>query len=213
LEPEIYGLFPCAKELIKSKIENPDGVFSEYSPWIDIYRADAIIATEDEHNDLIRGGKVTMHILSNIPVVINKWDKFATYGLIPYKMDDVKAANSKVQNMPQIQASFAHIALNYRTLIDKGIKGLLSEVDNKIIEIERDLKTSRIAENEVTNRKFDFYESVKLSLNAVLTYAERYKLEAIKQATSEQDKTRKQELNRLAQTLEKVPYLPAGSFL
>ena len=205
-EPETYGLFPRAKELLKLKRENKGGVYSEYCPWVHIYRLAAFKATTDEPNDLMRGSKITLHLLSNVPVDIAPYEVIATYGLLPYSHEELKAADEELKGYPWGGTTRSHIALDYRRLIGRGIEGVKSEIENRLALLDK------ASPDESIKRKIVFYESTKLSLDAVLHYAGRFREEALRLLSTETDADRTYELERLVNTLERVPLKPAGTF-
>jgi hypothetical protein len=113
---DYYGLSPRSKELLRLKNENKDGIYTEYCPWINIYRVRAIEATENEPDDLIRGGKVALHMLSNVPVTIAPQEIFAAFGLIYHSQEEINSAKLKSQNLPWGHATRNHIALDFKSL-------------------------------------------------------------------------------------------------
>ena len=204
--PEIYGLSYRAKEFLKLKQENKNGLYTEYCPWMQIYRTNAMKATADEKNDLIRGGKAAMHILCAVPVDIAPYEVFATYGLVGHSQEDIDSSAYPWKGFPYNYATHNHISLDYKKLLERGISGILAEIDEKLAALDQ------FSDDEDVKRKLSFYESLKLSLDAVLCYADRFKKEAQRLLALESDPSRKRELERLALTLEKVPLQPAETF-
>jgi len=205
-EPQTYGLFPRAKELLKLKQDNKDGIYTEYCPWRDIYKLAAMRAAENEQDDLIKGAKITRHLLSILPVEIASYDTLATYALIWHSQDEVSTAQAELQRLPHGWATRSHIALDYRNLLVHGIEGLKDEIDKNLSTLDKGTR------DEAIKRKITFYESTKISLDAVLCYARRYKEEALRLYEQENDPNRRTELKRLVNALEKVPLKPAESF-
>jgi len=86
--PKQVGLFPRTEAFRRLFKENINGRFIEYCClWYAKYKADAVRATADEKNSLVRGGKVAKHILMHVPVIIEPQDLFATFGLVPRSWD------------------------------------------------------------------------------------------------------------------------------
>ena len=198
--PEFYGLSKRAGELLRLKKENDGGMYDEYCPWLNACRLNAMLATTGESDGYARGGAVTAHILSNAPVSIEPTDLFATYGMKRHTREETDAARDKLGGLPYGSATFGHIALDYRRLITRGIGGIIEEIDGKLADL---------AEGE--NKK-TFYESAKVSLEAVLYYAGRFREKALKLAKGEKGAGRKSELMRIANALENVPLRPADTF-
>lgn len=203
--PKIYGLFPRAKELLKLKQENKDNIYTEYCPWMQIYRTNAMKATADEKDNLIRGGKAAMHILSSVPIDIAPYEIFATYGLVEHSQEDIDASEYPWERFPLNYATHNHIALDYKRLLDDGIVGIKAQIDEKLAELDKS------SDDENIKKKISFYESLHLSLDAVAHYAERFKDEAKRLLEHEKDSNRRFELERLAAALEKVPLNPADT--
>jgi len=205
-EPQKYRLFPRAKELLELKQKNRDGIYAEYCPWMNIYRLEAIKAVSGEPDGLIRGSKITTHLLSNVPVDIASYETVATYGLVPYSSEKAEAAKRELSGYEYGRATRSHIALDYKRLLKRGISGIKNEIEEKLVALDR------ASQDDAIKRKITFYESTKISLDAVLIYAKRFRDEAMHLLDREGDPKRRAELERLIKALENVPLNPARTF-
>ena len=93
---------------------------------------------------------------------------------------------------------------DYSIVLKKGLTGVLAE-------IETNKKTLDIGSRE-DFKKLDYYEAASLALNGVITLAQRYAFLAREKAGEEKDPGKKQELERIAETCERVPAHPARNF-
>ncbi|MCL2741925.1 MAG: pyruvate formate lyase family protein, partial [Oscillospiraceae bacterium] len=203
--PEVQGPFPATWEFSRLARENADGRYTEYFVnWVKKLRYEAILATADEKVGLIRGGKVAEYMAQAMPVVIEPQDQFAAYGLMPRTEDETKKNLEMNWKVTSCKGNYIHFALDYKKLIDKGVIGILEEVDAKDGALEG-------AGPEAQGRR-DFYAAVRLSLNAVLIYAERYRAEAGRLMEAEGDPVRAAQLRRIRDALGTVPLRPARSF-
>ena len=197
--PETPVHFPRTDEFSRMAKENTDGRFTIFNfKWLHKFKADAIEATADEPDGLIRGGLVTRHILQHAPVKFEPLDLFASFALIPHTWEEAENFSQRLWKLPGCYGNYIHIALDYETLLKKGIKGILADID--------------AAEKQKNPDAHSFYESARISLESVLLYAERYREEAQRLLYEETDPVRLTELARIRDTLTKVPYNPAETF-
>ncbi len=97
-----------------------------------------------------------------------------------------------------------HVTVDYGKILKSGFKGIIDEVkaaQNKLCITDSDY-ASRSA----------FLESVLISCEAVINYAERYATLAKQMAATESNAARKQELLKIAENCERVPRYGAESF-
>lgn len=95
--------------------------------------------------------------------------------------------------VPQKQSRESHMGLDYTVLLEKGISGILADIENSTND---DLEAK------------EFYACLKMELEGVLFLAEKYKNEALRLY----DETGNKEYLDLAALLETVPKNPAKSF-
>ncbi len=103
-----------------------------------------------------------------------------------------------------ITAGDAHIAVKYDNVLKHGLKWYEQRVNKKIEELD----LTKYEEQE----KLYFYEGIKITIEAIRKYALRYSKLAKEKASKTNDEKRKQELLKLSEILERVPYEPAKSF-
>ena len=103
-----------------------------------------------------------------------------------------------------ITSGDAHVAVNYRYLMEEGLLDVKARAERKLAELDL---------TEYTNlKKSYFYNAVTIVADATIAFANRYADEAEKMAASETNENRKAELAELARILRKVPAYPAESF-
>ena len=92
----------------------------------------------------------------------------------------------------------SHMAIDYELLLSKGIRGIISKIDESMESCSKDA--------------LDFYSAAKICLLAVVKHADNYAALAESLARSEQNALRKSELLKIASICKKVPAEPASSF-
>ncbi len=94
-------------------------------------------------------------------------------------------------------------ACDYPKVLNKGISGILEEVEEHL----------RALPKKATNPgKLEFYRACKIALNAAVTYAHRYADLAEATAAEENDPKVKAELLEIAEVCRRVPEFPARNF-
>ena len=198
--------FPRTDEFINLFRENKDGRYTVYNfARLRSYKAEAIRATAGEPDGILRGGMVARCILQNVPVAIEPQDLFAAFALVPHTKEQIDAAWHALDGLPSCSGNYIHIALDYKTLLEKGIRGILCDIGEKQEALPED-------GSERTRRKRSLYESMRMSLEAVLIYADRYQKEARRLLAAELSAARRTELSRICDALKKVPYNPPETF-
>jgi formate C-acetyltransferase len=96
-----------------------------------------------------------------------------------------------------------HDSLDYEKLLAVGVKGLLSEINER--------RSSLNLEEPLAVAKYEFYEGCQIELEALLDIQKRYAAYARVLARSS-DPERAAELEEIADILQKVPAEPAASF-
>lgn len=103
-----------------------------------------------------------------------------------------------------ITSGDGHIAVDYKNVINKGLKWYEQRVKNAMAQLElTDINDQK---------KLYFYQASLKVITAVKDFAQRYATLARQQAQEITDTKRKNERLKLAQILEKVPYEPATTF-
>lgn len=97
-----------------------------------------------------------------------------------------------------------HVTVHYDKVLAIGYEGIRAEAESELAGI--DLGDGDYA------KKARFLQSVIISCNAVITYANRYAELAKKEAAQCKDASRKEELLKIAQNCSKIPAKGADSF-
>ena len=107
-----------------------------------------------------------------------------------------------VQGIPQFPLGF--IILDYGKVLNKGMKGVIAEVEKEIEKLP--------VGNLEALQKWHFYNALLISLNAAINFARRYAALAREMAAAESNTGRKDELLEIAEVCDWVPENPARSF-
>lgn len=103
-----------------------------------------------------------------------------------------------------ITSGDAHVAVDYKRILEKGLKDFREQAEQKLATL--DLTDYR------NLAKSYFYKAVLIVIDATKSFASRYAQLALEMAQSEEDETRKAELQEMSRILNKVPYEKAESF-
>jgi len=96
-----------------------------------------------------------------------------------------------------------HMFLNFEKALYKGLKGIKEEGREKRAELDQPYRGFD------RKQRREFYESVLITLNAATEYFQKYAGRAREMAAKETDPKRKTELERIAETCDRVPENPA----
>jgi formate C-acetyltransferase len=96
-------------------------------------------------------------------------------------------------------AGISHITPHYGLLIEKGVSGIIKDINSKLAD-------------ETDIQKKDFYSAALIVLSGLVRFAERYATEAKRLADAGKDAERKKELLSVAENCGTVPLNPPGSF-
>lgn len=96
----------------------------------------------------------------------------------------------------------SHMTIDYDLLLDKGLLGVIADIDNKI---------SKLTESSDDIRKGEFYSACRRSLEAVIRFSDRYADKAA-QLSVEADLERSKELLAIAENCRNVPKNPPKTF-
>jgi len=107
----------------------------------------------------------------------------------------------------------AHIGQmpNYEKLFRVGLNSIKKEAEAKLREIRRDGKLTHSRPGELMKKRA-FLEAVIISIEAAIRWARRYAEVARVKASREEDKTRRNALERIAEACEWVPDNPPRTF-
>ncbi|BAN74722.1 truncated formate C-acetyltransferase [Lacticaseibacillus casei DSM 20011 = JCM 1134 = ATCC 393] len=103
-----------------------------------------------------------------------------------------------------ITSGDGHIAVDYTTLINKGLKWYESRVQTAMADLD--------LTDYDQQKKLYFYQASLIVINAVRRFAQRYVDLATKMASKTADPNEKANLEKIATILQKVPYEPATTF-
>lgn len=121
----------------------------------------------------------------------------AERGFPDYVTDAERAAAA--ERGLSIRSVFGHIVPNYPKLLAKGLRGILSEVEEQ-------------RANVCSAEETAFLDSVVIACQAVMDYAERLAARCEEEARAAQDTQRAEELREMAANLRQVPAGPAQTY-
>ncbi|HEY5560396.1 MAG TPA: glycyl radical protein [Clostridiaceae bacterium] len=102
-----------------------------------------------------------------------------------------------------ITSGDAHLAVNYEKVLNYGLADYKKRTEKKLTTLDL---------TEYKNlKKYYFYNSIIIVLDAVVAFAKRYSDLALKKSLAESNTKRKAELVEMSRILSKVPYGPADS--
>ena len=105
--------------------------------------------------------------------------------------------------MLEITYGIGHFSMNHPKVLSLGLSGIIEDAGKKL----RDLSAE-----EQSGDKGHFYRSVIRSLNAAISFANRYANLAEQMAKETPDPVRRQELESIARVCRRVPEHPARTF-
>ena len=97
-----------------------------------------------------------------------------------------------------------HISVDYKKVLDKGFKGIIEEVEEKLDNYDKSLP-------DYVEKRI-FWESIIISCKAAINYANRYSNLAKELAEKTTNIRRKNELLNISKICNKVPENPAETF-
>jgi len=100
---------------------------------------------------------------------------------------------------------------DYETLFRDGLQARIDKLEAKLEELEERILDADMAPAEYLERRHE-WEAMALCGRAMIRYAQRHAELAREQAAAEKDETRKQELEELADILDRVPAHPPRTF-
>lgn len=105
---------------------------------------------------------------------------------------------------PHEWSGFAHVAMDYRKLLNLGITGML--------DVLHTCRASLVPTDPEYANKITFYDAEEEICAGFLTFADRYRKLAEEMAFRESDPQRKKELIEMSRVLSRVPAQPAQTF-
>ncbi|WP_010238291.1 glycyl radical glycerol dehydratase DhaB1 [Clostridium arbusti] len=143
----------------------------------------------------------------NLQDVFEYWDGKTTSELATSYMSEetIKAINADIFTVGNYYYNgVGHISVNYDKVLKIGFNGIINEAKEQL-EKSRSINPDFI-------KKEKFLNSVIISCEAAITYANRYAEKAKELAENTNDLRRKAELNEIAKVCTKVPAEGATSF-
>ena len=117
--------------------------------------------------------------------------------------DEYNRCREFMDIMPVKAGRESHMGLDYKILLDKGVKGIIADIESNLSQLNK----SCVKDME----KIEFYEGCLIELNALLVLAEHYSHYARELGMNETGKQR-EEYFEIADILERVPAYPAKTF-
>lgn len=115
-----------------------------------------------------------------------------------------KAIESGMITVGGSGTALGNISINNAKLLEKGLSGIIAEIDAQI-------DSFHVTDIHDMNKLY-FWKAARISCEAVIGYAARYAAEARRLAAVEEDADWKNELETMADILDRVPANPAKSF-
>lgn len=109
-----------------------------------------------------------------------------------------------LQNRNQTTSYVGNVYPNYKNVLWKGFKGIIADAQKRLESLD--------PTNPKDIEKIQFLESVLITSNAAIEFANRYSKEAKRLAEQEKDSKRKQALLKIVEITEWVPANPARSY-
>jgi formate C-acetyltransferase len=106
---------------------------------------------------------------------------------------------------------FGHIVPDYPLLLSRGLSDIRAEAKRRL-DSARTERLDAGGSGSGRSHRCDFFESVIVALDGVMSFAKRLSLQCGSDAREETDEIRRAELFRMAEDLEVVPAFPARTF-
>jgi pyruvate-formate lyase len=148
-------------------------------------------------------------LLGTLPMGSNGLGKVFPNYLTP----DEKRAGSTTNRSSM--SLLGHNTINYTDLVNNGLEDIIKKCDEKQDKPEiNHIFYNDLLKNDkhVRSEQKDFYESVKISCNAVIEYAEKFAEKAEAESRKVKNSKRINELKELARIARKVPRYKADTF-
>jgi pyruvate formate-lyase/glycerol dehydratase family glycyl radical enzyme len=129
----------------------------------------------------------------NLREVFKFWRGKSTAELAGFVMpaESIQASKAGLFTIGAPGTGIGHVIVDYNEVLQKGLLRILDELNG---------------------REGDYFEAVRIEIEAVLRFSERFYHLAVELATKEADKERKAELLEIARICKKVPAEPAETF-
>ena len=164
---------------------------------------------------LLRRAWAVEKTLLNMPITIEKHDLIvgntAKRGVIFRPLfpliytDQEKAEIEKVKGQA-FSPSVGHKTPYYKGILEKGISGIIAEINDKIADIESH------PDSMGGNEKLTFFQAMRIECEAVIALANRYAELAEELSAKANTPQRREELVEIAKVCRRVPEFPARTF-
>ena len=176
-------------------------VFPEFShKWI----VDEFETMDKRSGDAFQ---ISDEVKEQLKDVFNYWEGKTTSELaISYMTkENIEALEENVFTVGNYHLNgIGHVSVDYAKILKKGYRGIIEEVENTMAMADK------TAPHYLKQRPF--WESIIISCNAVIKYANRYADLANEMAAQENNTRRKEELLIIAKNCKKVPEYGASNF-
>jgi pyruvate formate-lyase/glycerol dehydratase family glycyl radical enzyme len=123
--------------------------------------------------------------------------------LMPEQMREIHEAGI-IRAEGNLTSGDAHLAVNFEKILQKGIGGILEEVEEKKKELDLTLQEDL--------RKDHFYQAVTIVLEATQAYIERFRHLALGLSQGEEEPAKKAELEAISANCESIKASPPTTF-
>lgn len=139
--------------------------------------------------------------------VFDYWEGKTTYELATSYMtkENILAMEENVYTVANYYFNgVGHVSVDYGKILEKGYRGIIAEVEGAMEKADKNAPDYL--------KKRQFWESILISCEAVIKYANRYADLAEEMAEKEKNSRRKEELLAIAKNCRKVPEFGASNF-
>ncbi|NLF27630.1 MAG: formate C-acetyltransferase/glycerol dehydratase family glycyl radical enzyme [Clostridiales bacterium] len=133
-----------------------------------------------------------------------KGNSIADAALRLFSDEQKQYARDLVYALTALRSGVGHVAVDYAMVIDNGVLRIFEKVSK--------LREALAFDDPHYADKLDYYQSVEICLNSLITFAERFSRLAEEKAALEGDSVRARELLEIARICQKVPAHPAETF-
>ena len=170
-------------------------IFPEYSwTWIE----EELDRLEKRRTEKFRIGESDKE---NLRKAFSYWKGKSTAEIAQEAMpeESVRASKSGLFTIGAPGTGIGHVIVDYEKVLKEGLLGIINDV-----------KARSSAEADASKK--EFYESVLISLEAVIEFAQRFSDLASSMMETEQEPKRKKELHEISRICAKVPASPPETF-
>lgn len=173
----------------------------------------ALAEVPASHSHMLRRARIEAYILDHYTLVIDEEDLLlgksnTAFEMTPEREREAAAGVMIEKTLGQLCCGYAaqtgHRVLDYEKLLHLGINGVLAEIEKREAELNPYGKES--------SEKRDFYAACRISLNAVLNLARRFRQRALEEAEKTEKAERRNQLISIADRFLNAPAEPCRHF-